>query len=210
MRINLQIKDPPRFLFMGLLILLVGTYISMLINRVSSVDDYSERTDPQTATPTRPVKYDIERISKIFGTPQQEEHKNTEIKESALSLKLVASYVVGKNRHSAAVLEQDGGKQKLYFSGDLIIPGVKLKSIEARRVLIQREQATEQISLITPPSRSNKQLSSIDTASFGAPSSVGVSSIVEGSAELDAMLDMLREDKRQDMPDRPSQVDSAL
>lgn len=215
MRANLQIKAPPRFLFMGLLVLLVGTYIGLLVSSPSSVEDYSEHSDPKTATPTRPVKYDIERIAKIFGTPQQEKTKSIEVKESALSLKLVASYAVGENGRSAAVLEQSGGKQRLYFSGDLVMPGVTLKAVEARRILIQRDQTIEQITLISLQSYSNKETDSIDLKSISAPPQVEVTSIVEGSAELDAMLDALRSlppsnDKGKGTTDSPAEAGNAF
>ncbi|MET1080948.1 MAG: type II secretion system protein N [Pseudomonas sp.] len=69
------------------------------------------------------------------------------VKESGLSLKLLASFVSPKGR-SAAVLAGGEHKQKLFFAGDEVLPGVELVRVQARQVLIKRNGMLESISLV--------------------------------------------------------------
>ena len=88
---------------------------------------------------------DISAMAALFGTVQQAPHE--EVKESQLSLKLVASYVVPQKNRSAAIISSDGDNQKLYYIGAKIQPGVELKAVQAGRILIKRNGVLESISL---------------------------------------------------------------
>ncbi len=68
------------------------------------------------------------------------------VKESGLSLKLLASLVSPGGR-SGAVLAGGERKQQLFFAGDEVLPGVQLVRVQARRVLIKRNGVLESISL---------------------------------------------------------------
>lgn len=88
---------------------------------------------------------DISSMAALFGTVQQTPRE--EVKESQLSLKLVASYVVPQKNRSAAIISSDGDNQKLYYIGAKIQPGVELKAVQAGRILIKRNGVLESISL---------------------------------------------------------------
>jgi type II secretory pathway component PulC len=88
---------------------------------------------------------DISAIAALFGTVQQAPRE--EVKESQLSLKLVASYVVPQKNRSAAIISSDGDNQRLYFIGDKIQAGVELKAVQPGRILIKRNGVLESISL---------------------------------------------------------------
>ena len=79
---------------------------------------------------------DISSVASLFGTPQQAEHED--VKESQLSLKLVASYVVPQKNRSAAIISS---------GGDKIQAGVELKAVQPGRILIKRNGVLESISL---------------------------------------------------------------
>lgn len=90
-------------------------------------------------------RIDVVAISRMFGNPKKKQAE--EVKESQLSLKLVASYVVPGKDRSAAIISRDGDKQKLYFIGDKIQAGVELKAVQPGRILIKRNGVLESISL---------------------------------------------------------------
>ncbi|WP_161489397.1 type II secretion system protein N [Pseudomonas sp. BMS12] len=99
-------------------------------------------TGPEVVTDSH---LDVAAVGRMFGAPEKK--PSEDVKESQLSLKLVASYVVpGKNR-SAAIISRDGDKQKLYFIGDKIQAGVELKAVQPGRILIKRNGVLESISL---------------------------------------------------------------
>lgn len=85
----------------------------------------------------------------LFGAVQETEKAATgeTIKESQLSLKLFASYVVPEKNRSAAIISSDGDNQKLYYIGDKIQQGVELKAVQADRILVKRNGVLESISL---------------------------------------------------------------
>jgi type II secretory pathway component PulC len=91
------------------------------------------------------TKLNYAELAQLFGgtTP---EPVAAPIKESTLSLKLVASYVGGKGR-SAAVLASSENNHQLYYQGDKLLPGVELVTVQARRVLIKRNGVLESVSL---------------------------------------------------------------
>jgi len=96
----------------------------------------------------RPVvreKSSYTELANLFGSVKVEPAA-VPVKESTLSLKLVASYVGGKGR-SAAVIASSESNHKLYYQGDTLLPGVELVTVQARRVLIKRNGMLESVSL---------------------------------------------------------------
>lgn len=91
-------------------------------------------------------KPDYDELAQLFGSAAPKPVV-APIKESNLSLKLVASYVGGKGR-SAAVLASSESNHRLYYPGDKLLPGVELVDVQARRVLIKRNGVLESVSLI--------------------------------------------------------------
>ncbi|UUY07318.1 hypothetical protein LRS11_16010 [Pseudomonas sp. J452] len=89
---------------------------------------------------------DISAIATLFGSAEKEE-KQESVKESSLSLKLVASYVVPEKKRSAAIISSGEDNQKLFYVGDKIQAGVELKAVQAGRILIKRNGVLESISL---------------------------------------------------------------
>lgn len=71
------------------------------------------------------------------------------VKESSLSLRLLASYVAVGGR-SAAVIAGVGKNQRLVFAGQEIQPGVRLVQVQAKRVLIKRSGMLESLRLQSP------------------------------------------------------------
>lgn len=88
---------------------------------------------------------DYAQLAQLFGSAAAEPVA-APIKESNLSLKLVASYVGGGGR-SAAVLASSESNHRLYYPGDKLLPGVELVTVQARRVLIKRNGVLESVSL---------------------------------------------------------------
>lgn len=88
-----------------------------------------------------------EKLLGLFGKAEQEVPVAAPVKESTLSLKLLASYVAAEGARSAAVIAGDGKKDKLHYQGDKILPGVELVAVQARRVLIKRNGVLESVSL---------------------------------------------------------------
>ena len=91
------------------------------------------------------TKPDYAELAQLFGSAKAEPVA-APVKESTLSLKLVASYVGGKGR-SAAVIASSENNHKLYYQGDKLLPGVELVTVQARRVLIKRNGVLESVSL---------------------------------------------------------------
>lgn len=91
------------------------------------------------------TKPDYAELAQLFGSAKAEPVA-APVKESTLSLKLVASYVGGKGR-SAAVIASSESNHKLYYQGDKLLPGVELVTVQARRVLIKRNGVLESVSL---------------------------------------------------------------
>lgn len=91
------------------------------------------------------AKPDYAQLAQLFGSAAPKPVA-APIKESNLSLKLVASYVGGKGR-SAAVLASSESNHRLYYPGDKLLPGVELVDVQARRVLIKRNGVLESVSL---------------------------------------------------------------
>ena len=103
---------------------------------------------PQAAVVEASLKVDkpnYKQLALLFGDAQAEPAA-APVKESTLSLKLVASYVGGKGR-SAAVIASSESNHKLYYQGDKLLPGVELVTVQARRVLIKRNGVLESVSL---------------------------------------------------------------
>ena len=93
----------------------------------------------------RSAKPNYAELAQLFGSPKTEPVV-APVKESTLSLKLVASYVGGKGR-SAAVIANSESNHKLYYQGAKLLPGVELVTVQARRVLIKRNGVLESVSL---------------------------------------------------------------
>jgi type II secretory pathway component PulC len=91
-------------------------------------------------------KPDYKQLALLFGDAQAEPAA-APIKESTLSLKLVASYVGGKQGRSAAVIASSESNHQLYYQGDKLLPGVELVTVQARRVLIKRNGVLESVQL---------------------------------------------------------------
>ena len=112
-----------------------------------------QRSLAAEALPSLPVveaskqsaKPDYAELAELFGSAKAEPVA-APVKESTLSLKLVASYVGGKGR-SAAVIASSESNHKLYYQGDKLLPGVELVTVQARRVLIKRNGVLESVSL---------------------------------------------------------------
>jgi type II secretory pathway component PulC len=112
-----------------------------------------QRSLAAEALPSLPVveaskqsaKPDYAELAQLFGSAKAEPIA-APVKESTLSLKLVASYVGGKGR-SAAVIASSESNHKLYYQGDKLLPGVELVTVQARRVLIKRNGVLESVSL---------------------------------------------------------------
>lgn len=125
----------------------------LLVAYLSAFIYWQQRLLPAVAAPlvvsTAEVAADkapnISAIAALFGTPQQAPRED--VKESQLSLKLVASYVVPQKNRSAAIISSDGDNQRLYFIGDKIQAGVELKAVQPGRILIKRNGVLESISL---------------------------------------------------------------
>ncbi|WP_082936654.1 type II secretion system protein N [Pseudomonas citronellolis] len=94
----------------------------------------------QKPTPNREV------LAQLFGSPAPKA-ETVPVKESNLSLKLVASYAGSEESRSAAVIEGNENAQALYYPGDKLLPGVELISVQSRRVLIRRNGVLESVSL---------------------------------------------------------------
>lgn len=111
------------------------------------------QAEPQKATvltaenPREPLKADREKLFTLFGKAEQEVPAEAPVKESTLSLKLLASYVAGEGGRSAAVIAGDGKNDQLHYQGDKILPGIELVAVQARRVLIKRNGVLESVSL---------------------------------------------------------------
>jgi len=97
--------------------------------------------------PREGPKPDREKLLALFGKAEQEALVEAPVKESTLSLKLLASYVAGKDGRSAAVIAVNGKNDKLYYPGDRVLAGVELVAVQARRVLIKRNGVLESVSL---------------------------------------------------------------
>lgn len=97
--------------------------------------------------PREQPESDREKLLALFGKAEQEAPVAPPVKESTLSLKLLASYVAAEGGRSAAVIAGDGKKDKLHYQGDKILPGVELVAVQARRVLIKRNGVLESVSL---------------------------------------------------------------
>jgi type II secretory pathway component PulC len=95
--------------------------------------------------PVQSEKADHAELARLFG-PIKSTPDVVPVKESTLSIRLVASYVGGKGR-SAAVIASSENKHKLYYQGDKLMPGVELVKVQARRVLIKRNGVLESVSL---------------------------------------------------------------
>lgn len=100
---------------------------------------------PVIETSKRSAKPDYAQLAQLFGSAKVEPVA-APVKESTLSLKLVASYVGGKGR-SAAVIASSENNHTLYYQGDKLLPGVELVTVQARRVLIKRNGVLESVSL---------------------------------------------------------------
>lgn len=100
---------------------------------------------PLATTALVEAKPDHSQLAQLFGSVAPKPVAEP-IKESNLSLKLVASYVGGKGR-SAAVLASSESNHRLYYPGDKLLPGVELVDVQARRVLIKRNGVLESVSL---------------------------------------------------------------
>jgi len=100
---------------------------------------------PVVAAALPGAKPDYAELAQLFGSAAPEPVA-APIKESTLSLKLVASYVGGKGR-SAAVLASGENNHRLYYPGDKLMQGVELVTVQARRVLIKRNGVLESVSL---------------------------------------------------------------
>lgn len=100
---------------------------------------------PVVETSKQSAKPDYAELAQLFGSAKAEPVA-APVKESTLSLKLVASYVGGKGR-SAAVIASSENNHKLYYQGDKLLPGVELVTVQARRVLIKRNGVLESVSL---------------------------------------------------------------
>lgn len=97
--------------------------------------------------PREMAKPNREKLLSLFGKVEQEEPVVAPVKESTLSLKLLASYVAPEGGRSAAVIAGIGKDDQLHYQSDKILPGVELVAIQARRVLIKRKGVLESISL---------------------------------------------------------------
>jgi type II secretory pathway component PulC len=100
---------------------------------------------PVAEASVQSTKTDYAKLANLFGSAKAEPVA-APVKESTLSLKLVASYVGGKGR-SAAVIASSESNHKLYYQGDKLLPGVELVTVQARRVLIKRNGVLESVSL---------------------------------------------------------------
>ena len=100
---------------------------------------------PVAEASVQSTKADYAQLANLFGSAKVEPVA-APVKESTLSLKLVASYVGGKGR-SAAVIASSENNHKLYYQGDKLLPGVELVTVQARRVLIKRNGVLESVSL---------------------------------------------------------------
>lgn len=101
---------------------------------------------PVVEQPLATSKPNYEQLAILFGTARVEPVA-APVKESTLSLKLVASYVGGKKGRSAAVIASNENNHKLYYQGDKLMPGVELVTVQARRVLIKRNGVLESVTL---------------------------------------------------------------
>lgn len=101
---------------------------------------------PVIEQPLATSKPNYEQLAMLFGTARVEPVA-APVKESTLSLKLVASYVGGKKGRSAAVIASNENNHKLYYQGDKLMPGVELVTVQARRVLIKRNGVLESVTL---------------------------------------------------------------
>lgn len=100
---------------------------------------------PAVERPVVREKSNYTELANLFGSVKVEPAA-APVKESTLSIKLVASYVGGKGR-SAAVIASSESNHKLYYQGDTLLPGVELVTVQARRVLIKRNGVLESVSL---------------------------------------------------------------
>lgn len=91
-------------------------------------------------------RVDHEKLVALFGSAR-EETSAAPVKESTLALKLVASYVAGKQGRSAAVIASGESNHRLHYQGDKVLPGVELVAVQARRILIKRNGVLESVSL---------------------------------------------------------------
>lgn len=103
--------------------------------------------DQAAEKPREQSKPDREKLLGLFGKAEQGVPVAAPVKESTLSLKLLASYVAAEGGRSAAVIAGNGKKDKLHYQGDKILPGVELVAVQARRVLIKRNGVLESVSL---------------------------------------------------------------
>lgn len=95
---------------------------------------------------------DLATVERLFGEAEQPVADQS-VKESSLSLRLIASYVAVGGR-SAAVIAGVGKNQRLVFAGQDIQPGVRLVQVQARRVLIKRSGMLESLRLQSSSDRS--------------------------------------------------------
>ncbi|HLD65891.1 MAG TPA: type II secretion system protein N [Pseudomonas sp.] len=94
--------------------------------------------------------FDPSAVVLLFGDPPTQPALVAPIesvKDSGLSLKLIASFVSPQGR-SAAVLAGDAREQQLFFIGDQVLPGVELVRVQPRRVLVRRNGVLESIRLV--------------------------------------------------------------
>lgn len=146
-------------------------------------------TIPAMEAPLQSAKPDYAELARLFvsikSTPDV-----VPVKESTLSIKLVASYVGGKRR-SAAVIASSENKHKLYYQGDKLLPGVELVTVQARRVLIKRNGVLESVSLeerqpsAMPQSKTLEMARKPETAPVDAP--LGQQKLVDKLNKLKAL-----------------------
>jgi type II secretory pathway component PulC len=112
-------------------------------SQVLQVEGAPQKVVAADASPDQDLN--IAAIAMLFGAAPEKATEN--VKESQLSLKLVASYVVPEKNRSAAIISSDGDHQKLYYVGDKIQRDVELKAVQAGRILVKRNGVLESISL---------------------------------------------------------------
>ncbi|WP_405118177.1 type II secretion system protein N [Pseudomonas leptonychotis] len=143
--------NAPLFGRLGVVLTLLGLFVLPAAYGVAFWQ--WQRGLAEEALPSLPVveaskqsaKPDYAELAQLFGSAKAEPVA-APVKESTLSLKLVASYVGGKGR-SAAVIASSENNHTLYYQGDKLLPGVELVTVQARRVLIKRNGVLESVSL---------------------------------------------------------------
>lgn len=129
----------------SLLVAGYGTYFWRWQQQLAGEESVQAKSEPAEAKANE-KPFDPNSLAVLFGEAKATQEV-AEVKESALSLKLLASYVA-KGGRSAAVLGSGERKQQLLFVGDEVQPGVELVKVQARRVLIKRNGVLESINLV--------------------------------------------------------------